>query len=189
MTTARLSIVLLCASALAGCATAPTQPSLAALPGNGKTPAQFASDDTACRAQANAANNGITPQEAANRSAAGTVAATTLGGAAVGALAGASATPWNNGVHAGYGAAAGAGAGLLLGLLTAGRPANASGAAFQRNYDMVYFHCMAAAGNRVPAMFAAGPPMYPPPPPPPGYYAPPPGYYPGYPPPPAVVVP
>ncbi|HKM63865.1 MAG TPA: glycine zipper family protein [Acidisphaera sp.] len=182
MTTARLPIALLCASALAACtvAPAPSGPSLAALPGNGKTPAQFAYDDGACRAQANAANSGITPGQAAGTSAAGTVAATTLVGAGAGALIGAAAR------SAGTGAAAGAGFGLLMGLLTAGHNARASGAAFQRNYDVVYFQCMAATGNRVPTVFAAGPPLVAYPPPPHGPYPPP---YPYYAPPPVVVAP
>jgi hypothetical protein len=172
---ARLPIALLCASALAGCAVAPSGPSVGALPGTNKTPGQFAADDTACRGQAHAANGNLSPTDAANRSGAGTVAASTLVGAGAGALLGAA------GGAAGYGAAAGAGFGLLMGLLNAPRNANASGAAFQRNYDIVYFQCMAATGNRVPTVFAAGPPMvpYPPPPyrpypyPPYPYYAPP----------------
>ena len=47
MTSARLPFVLLCAGTVAACTIAPepTGPSLAALPGNGKAPAQFASDD------------------------------------------------------------------------------------------------------------------------------------------------
>jgi len=181
MTSARAPIALLCATALAACTVAPepTGPSVAALPGTNKSQAQFAGDDVACRAQAHASNGGVTPGQAATTSAVGTTVLTTAAGAAVGALAGAA------GGAAGTGAAAGAGFGLLLGLLTAGRNANASGAAFQRHYDVVYFQCMAAAGNRVPTVFAAGPPIvgypgpypaaypYPPPPPPPYYYAPP----------------
>jgi len=170
MTSARLPLVLLCAGTVAACTVTPQQtgPSLAALPGNGKTPAQFANDDAACRARANYANSGVTPGQAATQSAVGTTALTTAAGAAVGALAGAA------GGAAGTGAAAGGAFGLALGLLTAGRNANASGAAFQRNYDNVYFQCMAAAGNRVPTIFAAGPPVVAYPPPPyrayPGYY-------------------
>jgi hypothetical protein len=184
--TVRLPIALLCASALTACTVGPAPPagpSLAAMPGNGKTPAQFAADDTACRAQANAANSGMTPGQAASQSAAGTVAGSTLVGAGLGALFGAA------GRAAGPGAAIGGGAGLLAGLLTAGRNANISGAAFQRNYDAVYFHCIAAAGDRVPTLFAAAPPYpyraYPAYPYP--YYAPPVGVVP--PPPPGAVVP
>jgi hypothetical protein len=150
----------------------PTGPSFAAMPGPGKTYEQFTADDARCRQTAFAANGGATPAQAANSSAIGSAAVGTGLGAAAGALLGAAAG------NAGIGAAAGAGAGLLAGSAVGASNAQASAYGTQRNYDVIYAQCMAAAGERVPDLNAPavaypayvypppvvyGPPVYAPP--------------------------
>src|SRR5579871_3334039 len=86
----------------------PAGPTVAVMPGQGKSMEQFQADDGNCRNFAQS-RIGTTPAEAATNSAVGSAVVGTGLGAAVGALAGAAAG------NAGLGAAAGAGAGLLLG--------------------------------------------------------------------------
>ena len=127
---------------LTGCVVPPPSgPSFAAMPGNGKTFAQFTSDDARCRQAASYANGGVTAGQAAAQSGVASAAVGTGLGAAVGALAGAA------GGAAGLGAAAGAGAGLLLGSAAGANASQATAANFQRNYDVTYAQCMAAAGE------------------------------------------
>ncbi len=150
---------------LGACAVqAPTGPSFAAMPGNGKTFEQFQADDGRCRQVAMQANGNVNPAQAANQSAVGSAVAGTALGAAAGALIGSTAGA------VGAGAAIGAGAGLLAGSAIGANAAGASAASLQRNYDITYAQCMAAAGEQVPTAGAA--PAYP------AYgYAYPPGYY------------
>ena len=154
---------------LAGCAVPPAGPSFVALPGPGKTVAQYRADDARCRAYANGANGGVSPSAGATQSAVGSAAIGTVLGAAAGALLGAA------GGAAGAGAAFGAGAGLLVGSAAGAGNAQASGTALQQNYDVSYGQCMATAGNQVPmpgaypapyAVYGYGAPQ----PPPVAYY-------------------
>ena len=133
------------ALALAGCTVQPPQgPSFAAMPGNGKTYDQFRADDARCRQIALQSNGNVSSAQASTQSAIGTAAIGTALGAAAGALIG-SATG-----QVGAGAAIGAGSGLLAGSAFGAGNAQASGASMQRNYDITYAQCMAAAGEAVP---------------------------------------
>lgn len=151
------------AVALAACASAPTGPSVAVMPGSGKSFEQFNADDAVCRQYAG--NQTAGAADAANNKAVESGIVGTLIGAAAGAAIG--------GNH--QGAAVGAGTGLLLGS-AAGSNASAGGTySAQRKYDIAYEQCMYAKGNSVPAMgqrqysrsqYTPPPPNYPPPPPP-----------------------
>jgi hypothetical protein len=140
---------------LSACAVAPPQgPSFAAMPGNGKTYAQFQNDDLRCRQTAFAANGNVSSAQAANQSGVGSAVVGTALGTAAGALIGSTVGA------VGAGAAIGAGTGLLAGSAVGAGNAQASAANLQRNYDMVYAQCMVAAGESVPQP-SAGPPGYP----------------------------
>lgn len=156
------------AIALAACASQPTGPSVAVMPGTGKNLDQFHVDDVACRDYA--ANQSAGAADDANNKAVGAAVVGTLIGAAAGAAIG--------GNH--QGAAVGAGTGLLVGS-AAGSNASASGQySAQRKYDIAYEQCMYAKGNKVQMagerQYAPRPTYAPPPPPPPPSYAPPPNY-------------
>lgn len=162
------------AMTLAACASAPTSPSVAVMPGTGKSFEQFNQDDAVCRQYAG--NQTAGAADAANNKAVESGVVGTLIGAAAGAALG--------GNH--NAAAAGAGAGLLVGS-AAGAGASQQGTySAQRRYDIAYEQCMYAKGNSVPTAGVRRSPGYvaPPPPnaPPPGY-APPPNYPPPPPPP------
>src|SRR5260370_37814014 len=100
---------LTCVSA---CTSAPTAPSVMALPGTGKTFDQFRIDDGSCRQFASEQVGGVSANQAATTSAVGSAAVGTALGAAAGAA-----------FNGGRGAAVGAGAGL-----PAGRRLRAGGA-------------------------------------------------------------
>ena len=180
--------ILLMAAALAGCATAPPAPSVAVMPGPGKTLEQFSADDRVCRDYADNAVGINAKQAGANNVAAGAAAGTAIG-AAAGALLGGR-----------RGMAGGAGMGLILGTAEGAGAAGAAERDVQRRYDIAYEQCMYAKGNRLPSspsvtyygyrryrqpivIYQAPPPapQEAPPPPPPGSPPPPP---PGSPPPP-----
>jgi len=157
---------------LAGCATAPSAPSVLVLPGTYKTATQFDADNAACQQQAQAL---VARQaEAANTQAVGTAVVGTALGAAVGALLGAGSYYSNNS------AAWGAGTGLMVGGAVGGSQSQAAGYGLQQRYDMIFMQCMYARGHRVPGQTAyrralpakpaprSAPPSYPPP----GYPAP-----------------
>jgi hypothetical protein len=164
---------ILAAAILAGCAVVPDGPSRMALPGTGRSFAQFQVDDDACRRFATDRSGG----QSAQRAAQDTVAGGALAGAAIGALAGAA-------IGGSQGAGVGAGTGLLFG--SAIGSGSASGAAWdvQRRYDDAYVQCMYASGHKVPVppgslrQAAPGPVAAParaaPPVPPPGLPPPPP---------------
>jgi hypothetical protein len=124
---------------LAGCAALPAGPSLQALPGNQKSPAQFAADDGRCLAFANELVAGRTPTAAANQS----VAAGAAAGTAIGAVTGAV-------VDGASGAAAGAGLGLVLGALVGSSEAQGAWGGTQQQFDRAYYACMYALGHKVP---------------------------------------
>ncbi|WP_189042309.1 glycine zipper family protein [Aliidongia dinghuensis] len=170
-----VSAALLGSLALGACVAAPPSgPSVAVMPGPGKTLAQFQQDDLTCRNYAEQQTGGVQPAQAANDSAVSSAVVGTGLGAAAGALIGAAAG------NAGIGAAAGAGAGLLMGSAAGANNAQLSGAALQRRYDVGYMQCMAANGESVPPVQQAARPAYYPAP---AYAYPAPVYYP-YPPPP-----
>lgn len=125
-------------SALTGCVTYPTGPSLPAMMGSTRNPDQFRADDAACRSTAEAAIGG-TPQQRANDSAVQSAAVGTLIGAALGAAVG-----------GGDGAAVGAAGGLAMGSAIGADNANRSGYYAQRGYDAAYYQCMYSRGHQVP---------------------------------------
>lgn len=154
---------------LVGCATMPTGPTVAAMPGPGKPFEVFQADDAACRQWAQAQIGGASPSGTANQNiATGAIVGTAIGaaaGAAIGAATG----------NAGAGAAIGGAAGLLGGTAMASGPAYDSQYALQRRYDIAYQQCMYAKGNVIPGQRR----YYAPPPPPPGYQNTPPSPPPG----------
>jgi len=159
---------------LAGCASAPTAPSLMALPGTGKSFEQFRYDDNDCRNYARQQTAG-TSDDAGVRSA--------VVGTAVGAVAGAAI-----GGH--QGAGVGAGTGLIVGSVAGSGASSNANYGSQRHYDNAYVQCMYGKGHKVPVSgnFTQSPASQPapaqsrierapaavPPPPPPGNPPPPP---------------
>jgi hypothetical protein len=124
---------------LAGCVTAPTGPSVMALPGSGKSFDQFRNDDIECRQYANMQMGGNDANQAAVDSGVRSAAVGTLIGAAAGAAMG------------GHGSAgAGAGIGLLFGSMAGADAAQGSARMTQRSYDNAYIQCMYAKGEQVP---------------------------------------
>jgi hypothetical protein len=123
----------------------PAGPTVAAMPGQGKSWPQFQQDDANCRAWAAHATGGAQPAVAANNAAVGSaVVGTALGaglGAAIGAAAGA----------AGPGAAIGAATGLLAGTSVGAANAGYSAGAVQQQFDIAYAQCMVANGNTIQA--------------------------------------
>jgi hypothetical protein len=154
--------------ALAGCATMPDGPSVAAMPGSRSTFEQFQFDDAACRQFGTQAIGGTTPSQNANNAAVGSAVVGTAIGAAIGGLLG------------GHdGAAVGAGMGLFTGAAVGAGNSQAAGLNSQQRYDNAYHQCMYARGHRVPMPASMARSMrqpmatYPPPPnAPPPYIAP-----------------
>jgi hypothetical protein len=110
-----------------------------ALPGTGRTFAQFRADDDACRRFALDRIGGQTAQRAANDS----TAAGAITGAAVGAVAGAA-------IGGASGAGVGAGTGLVVGTVAGSAAGAGTGYDAQRRYDEAYVQCMYASGHKVP---------------------------------------
>lgn len=162
---------------LAGCASAPTGPSVLVLPGTGKSFDQFNRDEVYCRDYAMRGVEGKSPSKISND--AGVAAA--VAGTAIGAVAGAAI-----GGH--DGAAVGAGTGLLFGSAMGSESGRYERSTTQTRYDNSYIQCMYGLGHRVPVpagMFThelrpaapnapAAPATTAPPPPPPGNPPPPP---------------
>jgi outer membrane lipoprotein SlyB len=146
--------------AVGGCAsTYPAAPSLAAMPGKGKSYGSFQRDDAFCQESAQRAIGYQSPGEAANQAAVGSAAV----GTALGALAGAAIGSASG--HVGTGAAIGAGTGLVAGSAVGAGNARAAGGSLQARYDTVYAQCMTAKGNRVQPPYAyQSVPVYGPPP-------------------------
>lgn len=156
---------------LAGCVSAPTGPSVMALPGTGKSFDQFRNDDAECRQYALSQSGGATANQAAVDAGVRSAAVGTVVGAVAGAAMGG---------HEGAGT--GAGAGLIMGSVAGTGAAQSSAYGMQRNYDNAYIQCMYAKGEQVPTSGvmsrgriqapveqAPAGTYYPPPPPPPGY--------------------
>jgi hypothetical protein len=148
---------------LAACTTVPTSPSVAVMPGSGKSFEQFNADDAVCRQFAYNQNSGAA--QAGNDKAVESGVVGTLIGAAAGAAIGGR-----------NGAAVGAGTGLLVGSASGANSSQYAGYSAQRRYDISYEQCMYAKGNSVPvagqvrhynqAAYTPPPPNMPPPPPP-----------------------
>jgi len=158
--------------ALTGCAVGPPPgPSVAAMPGQGKSFEAFQADDASCRQYAEQ-QTGVAPQDAANQSFLGSTALGTVLGAAAGAAIGAAAG------NPAMGAAIGAGSGGVLGAGYGAGAAQYSGSSVQYRYDAGYAQCMSAKGENVSQPAAqtayAAPPAY-------SYGYGYPGYYPYYP--------
>lgn len=162
-----LSKGLLCfsVSALAGCVTVPSGPSVLVLPGTGMSFEQFRQDEASCRQYAEA-QIGVSAERASEHAAVrGAVV-----GTAVGAVAGAA-------VGGRRGAGVGAGTGLVVGSMASANTAQVSAYEAQRRYDNAFIQCMYAKGHRVPVGGVYPPerqvapaavpaaPQYPPPPP------------------------
>ncbi|MGH8127889.1 MAG: YMGG-like glycine zipper-containing protein [Gammaproteobacteria bacterium] len=137
--------------ALAGCASAPTGPTVAVWPSPGKPFSVFQAEDAACRQYAAGAIN----PNAANNTAVKRAALGTALGAAAGLLIGDSAR----------GVGIGAGAGLLVGSASGSNASESGNWTAQRQYNIAYEQCMYSKGNQIPG---APQPAYTPPPPPPG---------------------
>lgn len=122
---------------LAGCASAPTGPSMLVLPGTGKNFDAFRIDDLDCRQYAashsGAASQGINEQA--------------LRGAALGAVVG---TIAGAAIDGSRGAGVGAGTGLIVGTAAGSSQGGVSGRDAQRQFDNAYVQCMYAKGHRVP---------------------------------------
>ena len=165
--------VLLLSTALSGCVSVPTGPSVMALPGTSKSFDQFRIDDTVCRQFAYEQAGGLTAQQAGQNAAVSSALIGTALGAAAGAAIGSTTGDM------GAGAAIGAGTGLIAGSAAGSGYAASSYYEAQWRYDNAYIQCMYAKGNRVPVSGQFNSPetsgpsrMMPPPadypPPPPG---------------------
>jgi hypothetical protein len=166
---------------VAGCAVAPTAPTVMVLPGTQSSPSQFQIDNFACQQQAQALLAGAV--QSANDQAAANIVVGTMMGAAVGALMG-------QGYYYGSDSVAwGAGTGLLIGGVASGGSSQVASYSLQQRFNIAYVQCMYQRGHQVPGWVRTRhqapavpppPPNYPPPNyPPPAYSAPsypPPGY-------------
>lgn len=167
---ARLIYSLLALLMLTGCASAPSAPSVLALPGTGRGFDEFRADDMYCRDFAFQQIGGKAREQAANSAGIGNAAVGTVVGAVAGAAIG--------GQRA---AGAGAGMGLIVGSAAGAGASQTALYGSQRQYDMAYVQCMYAKGHRVPVSATYLPPSAAPsapagaiPPPPAGMPPPPP---------------
>ena len=159
--TSQLAVFGVVCLGLAGCASpGPAAPSLAVMPGKGKSYDSFQRDDRYCQASAQQAIGYKSPGEEANQAAIGSAAV----GTALGALAGAAIGSVSG--NMGAGAAIGAGTGLVAGGVVGANKADAAGGSLQQRFDTTYAQCMTAKGNVVPPP----PPTYVVTPPPPRVY-------------------
>lgn len=148
-------------AALEGCATPPLGPTIAAMPGEGRSFELFEEDQAVCKQYASQQVAG--QAEEANAQAIGAGVLGTALGAGLGAAAG-----------GGHGAAVGAAAGSVVGGGIGASNSSWAQLGIQQRYDLAYSQCMYAKGDRV-ATYPPAPPGYPPPAyPAPGYPPPPP---------------
>ena len=171
---ARLGGAMAAVIALGACAPTVMGPTVPVMPGANKPFEQFAADQQACQAYANAQTAPLAAQ--ANNQAVASTLLTTLLGAGIGAAVG-----------GGRGAAIGAASGALVGAASGAQGSSLAGMSIQQQFNVFYGQCMYARGNQVPG-FAPGqyalppypgpgaPPPPPPGPPPPGTPIPPPHY-------------
>jgi hypothetical protein len=132
-----LSGITAAALLLSACATTPPGPTVAVMPGHGKTFADFQQDQWFCKDFAHGEVAGS--EQHANNMQVGTALIGTLLGAGLGAAIG-----------GGQGAAIGAGAGALGGTVVGAGPAAHAQFSMQDRYDLAYSQCMYAHGNIVP---------------------------------------
>lgn len=162
--------------ALGACAVAvPTQPTVTAMPGHGRSWDQFLADNATCKSYAATQMPGAQQATAQthDQTATTAVAGTALGaglGAALGSLSG----------NVGIGAALGAGFGLLGGAAVANGDTQTASESLQGRYDIAYAQCMVGHGETIEQPVAQ--PVYVEPPviytPPPVFFPPAPYYYP-----------
>ena len=127
-----VSLGVLC-FACGGCASpGPATPSLAAMPGRGKSYEAFQRDDQRCQSSAQQGIGYQSPGEAANQ----TTVRTAAVGTALGAIAGAAIGSVSG--NMGTGAALGAGTGLVAGSAIGAGNGDAAGGSLQARYDTVY---------------------------------------------------
>ena len=138
---------------LSGCAEMPVGPSVAVMPGASKPFDVFMQDDQLCRSWASHAI-GVPGHDAA----AARMLASTIAGAAIGALAGAAVGDHRS---AGAGAAMGTVVGASVGASQGGFTATNA----QRRYDIAYQQCMYSKGNLVTGSPYGSHGWIPPPPP------------------------
>jgi outer membrane lipoprotein SlyB len=124
---------------LAACATVPDGPSIMALPGTGKAPQQFNSDEAYCRQIALQQSGGSSANQNAVDSQVRSATLGTLLGAAAGAMMGEN-----------HSAGVGAGTGLVFGALAGADAADRAAYTTQQRYDVSYAQCMYDMGHRVP---------------------------------------
>lgn len=136
---ARILILAALASTLIACATNPSGPNIAVMPGPGKPFDVFQADNAVCKDYASH-EIGVNPDEVARKQVA-TGAAT---GAVVGAATGAIISHGDS--HA---TGAFAGMGALAGTAIGADAASQSRWTLQRRYDVAYAQCMYAKGNQV----------------------------------------
>ena len=133
----RTAAGLMAAIALAGCVSRPTGPTVAVMPGPGKSFETFQTDDMVCKGYANQQVAG--EENRGNDTQLGTAVLGTVLGAGLGAAIG-----------GGQGAAIGAGAGALGGTAVGGSNASHAQYSLQQRYNIAYEQCMASKGNRLP---------------------------------------
>ncbi len=136
-----ISISALCLTLAACASTRPASPSLAVMPGKGKSYEAFQRDEGTCQLAAQRAIGGESPGEAGNQTAVSNAAV----GTALGALAGAAIGAASG--RAGQGAAIGAGTGLLAGSVVGASNARETSGTIQSRYDTVYAQCMISKGH------------------------------------------
>jgi uncharacterized protein YcfJ len=133
----RIAAGLVAAVALAGCAEHPAGPTVAVMPGPGKSFQAFQEDQVICK---NFADQQVAGQaDSANNKQLGTAVLGTVLGAGLGAAIG-----------GGRGAAIGAGAGALGGTAVGGSNAEHTQGTIQQRYNIAYEQCMASKGNQLP---------------------------------------
>lgn len=145
-------------AALAGCAATPLGPTVAVMPGPGKSFDAFRLDNDTCKSFAADLVKG--QADAANQRAAGAALLGTVLGAGLGAATGSAFG--NAGGGAGIGAAAGLGTGVAAGASTN----SYDQANIQQQYDVAFSQCMYTKGEQVPGfapVVAMAEPSSPPP--------------------------
>lgn len=148
MTVAAITI----ATSLSACVSAPTGPTVAIMPREGKPFDVFQQDDQICRQFA--ANAVKDTGDAALKEGVTSAAIAAALGAAAGAVIG-------GGSHAGVGT--GAGVGLLGGSAIGAMNASGKQNQAQTQYNIAYTQCMYSKGNQVPSYPSAAPSAPPPP--------------------------
>lgn len=151
---ARIGVVCTAVLLLASCAEMPTGPSIAVMPSPNKPFDVFMQDDQLCRGWA-AHSIGLAGHDAAAEQ----MLASTITGAAIGAIAGAAGGGHRN-------IDAGASMGLVMGATAGANQSAVTAGNAQRRYDIAYQQCMYSKGNFVPS-YGYGAYRYPAPPPPP----------------------